>query len=710
MTFLNPLLLWGLAAISIPILIHIFNLKRTKKIEFSTLMFLKEIQQSKYKKIKLKQLLILLCRIAFIIFLVTMFAKPFDKGFLGTPGEKAKSSVLIILDDSFSMQSKDKNGNDFENAKRKINETIDALGSHDEIFFSTISAIDRSSASVPLKNVSKLKDTLALIKTSEISRDLNEVMYYAEDILNSASNSHKEIYLFTDGQSTFINNEIIAAGSFKDNENVHLNIILTGTRKANNLSIDTINTVSKIFEKNRPVKLKTVINNHNNFNSSNKSVIITMGSYKEEKVIDIPANSTAEAEFILRPDATGFASGNIELVQSDISDDEISGDNKQYFSFYVPDKVNVLIASGSPLDAEYIKLVLSSTKEISANTETSTYFNIKEINASDISNENLSDYNSVVIINKNRFSSTESAKIREYIELGGGAVIYPGSLSDIENYNNELMKPMDLPYIGAHYDLATPVKFDKIDFDHPVFEGIFKKDSDKNNLNIESPEIKSGVSLTGGQNSVSIVTLLNGTNFMEEYSKGKGKLIMFASAPDMRASDFPAKNLFSPITIRSILYCSNINGIKPAIAGRDYFLELNKLSLKADSIKIISGLKDDVPLTLFIDSNAQLLNIRKLLSNTSNYRVENSGSELLSIPVNFNKEESITTRLKPEDIKAGLLKNYKMEANIILPDEQLTASLIDLRTGRDLWKYCLIFAVIFLLIEYLLARSILKSK
>ena len=141
MTFLNPLLLWGLAAISIPILIHIFNLKRTKKIEFSTLMFLKEIQQSKYKKIKLKQLLILLSRIAFIIFLVMMFAKPFDKGFLGTPGDKAKSSVLLILDDSFSMQSRDKNGNDFENAKKKILETIDALGENDEIFFTTVSAI-----------------------------------------------------------------------------------------------------------------------------------------------------------------------------------------------------------------------------------------------------------------------------------------------------------------------------------------------------------------------------------------------------------------------------------------------------------------------------------------------------------------------------------------------------------------------------------------
>ncbi len=716
MTFINPAILWGLAAISIPILIHIFNLKRTKKIEFSTLMFLKEIQQSKYKKIKLKQLLILLCRIAFIILLVMMFAKPFDKGFLGTPGEKAKSSVLLILDDSFSMQSRDKNGNDFDNAKKKITETLDALGDNNEIFFTTVSAIDKNSSTIPIKALNKLKDTLMLLRTSEISRNLNEVMYYAENILSSSSHTQKEMYLFTDGQRSFITNEITWGSRFKDNKNVHINFILTGNRDANNISIDTLNIVSKIFEKMRPVKIKAIINNHNNFNAANKSVILTMGSYKEEKVIDVPANQTVESEFIVKPENTGFISGKIELVQNDISDDEISGDNRQYFSFFVPKEVNVLIASGTPLDAEYIKLVLKSSQEITQGIEQSTYFNIKEINSADISSEDLERYNSVVIINKSRFTSSESAKLKEYIDNGGGAVIYSGSNTDIENYNTELMKQLDLPYIGLRYTLNTSVKFDKIDFDNPVFEGIFKKDTDKNNITLESPEIKSGIAIGGGKNSVTIVTLLNGTNFMVEYSKGKGKLIMFAVPPDMTSSDFPAKNLFSPVTIRSILYCSNINGIKPAVTGRDYFIDLNKISLKSDTLILSSDTKDE-PRTregkqnkiIALESNDGLLNIGKYLNNATNIKVTNSGIEVLAIPNNFNKEESITIRLKPTEIKEYVSNSYKLEANIISPEEQLTSSLLDLRIGKDLWKYFLIFAIIFLIIEYLLARSITKK-
>lgn len=710
MTFLNPLLLWGLAAVSIPILIHIFNLKKTKKIEFSTLMFLKEIQQSKYKKIKLKQLLILLSRIAFIIFLVMMFAKPYETGFLGAPAFKSKSSVLIILDDSFSMQTRDKNGSDLENGKKKIEMLLDALGPNNEIFFTTVSSINKPSSYVPVKDVSRIKDTLSLIKTSALSRDLNEVMYYAEDILSSSSNTLKEIYLITDAQAGFLKTDGVIPPVFKEKDNLNFSVILTGTRNANNISIDTINTVSKIFEKNRPVKIKAIINNHNNFNSANKSVILTLGNFKEEKVLDIPANSISEAEFIIKPEQSGYLSGSIELVQNEISDDEISADNRQYFAFFVPEKVNVLIVSPAPFDAEYIKLVLNTSKEISPGTESTTFFNIKEVNSADISNEDLNLYNSIIIINKQRFSSAESAKIKNYIESGGGVILYPGNMTDIENYNNELMKQMDLPYITGRFNLSEAAAFDKVDLEHPVFEGIFRSAGDKKNIGVESPLVSNGITSGSGKNTVSIVTLTGGINFMTEYSMGKGKLIMFSSPPDMSSSDFPGKNLFSPVTIRSVLYTANINGIKPAITGRDYFIELNKMSLVYDSLNLVSSSKDNNSVRYDLNESTGLVNIGTGLLNSDNYRVMNSGRNIMTIPVNFSRTESVSGRMGIEEISSLLNDGYGIKSNVIAPDELLVASILDTRNGRDLWMYFLLIAVIFLILEYLLSRSIMKSK
>lgn len=712
MTFLNPLLLWGLAAVSIPILIHIFNLKRTKKIEFSTLMFLKEIQQSKYKKIKLKQLLILLSRIAFIIFLVMMFAKPFDKGFLGSPGEKAKSSVLIIFDDSFSMQSRDKNGNDLENGKKKIAEILDAISADDEVFFTTVSGISSSGSTVPYKDLSKIKDTLVNLKTSEVTRDLPEVLYYAEGILSSAIHTHKEVYLVTDGQSSFLKNDVVYSDALKSHGNMNFTVVLTGSRNANNISMDTVNIVSKIYEKARPVKIKVKLNNHNNFNSVNKSVIITFGSHKEEKVLDVPANTSVETEFIIKPETAGFSSGSIELVQNDIADDEISGDNRQYFSFYIPEKVNLLIASGSPMDAEYIKAVLNTSEAISQATDITTLYNIKEINAADITGENLKAFNSIIIINKPSFTEKEAVILKEYIDGGGGAVIYPGASTDISNYNNTIMKELDLPYIGGKYYAETPAKFEKIDYSHPVFEGIFRLEADKNNTSIESPEILSGFSLSGGRNAVSIVTLTNGTNFMEEYSKGKGKLIMFASSPDMASGNFPVKNLFSPVTIRSILYTSNLNGIKSATAGSDYFAEIPAAGNSNDTVLVTPPVESQNSAKIVLPGENKLVNFGNEFKNTGIYRISSAGSsdDMLRVPVNFDISETRTGRMNSGEIETLFKDTYGINANVISNEDVLTASVIDLRTGKDLWQYFLALAVIFLIIEYLLSRSLLRNK
>jgi hypothetical protein len=724
MTFLNPAILWALAAVSIPVIIHIFNLKRTKKIEFSTLMFLKEIQQSKYKKIKLKQLLILLCRIAFVILLVLMFAKPFTKGFLGTTGEKARSSVLIILDDSFSMQSRETSGNTFDNAKAKVTETLNILDPNDEVFFTAVSQVNRLDRNMLYKDVTRLRDTLALLKTSDVTKSMNEVLFFAKEILRSASHSYKEVYIFTDGQKSFIENANVISDGLKPDEQTKLNIVLIGSRTPNNLSVDTLNTVTKIFEKNKPVKIKASVNNHNNFNVLNKSVIISFGSYKDEKAIDIPANSTVDVEFIINPGVTGFAGGFIELIQNEISDDEISSDNKQFFSFFVPEKITLLLVSNFPNDLQYINLALSSSEELMKDSlgnrlsSGSKYFEIKQVSAGELVNENLNNFNAVLIANKSQFSQGESQKLKAHIEGGGGVIIYPGSVSTAESFNSQLMRELDLPLVnGSFGNDNTSYAFDKIDFQHPIFEGIFKQGSNQKNINIESPSVRAGLNLSTGQNSIPLITLNNEKSFLVEYSKGKGRLLLFAVSPDMNSSDYPTKNLFSPITVRSILYLANINNIKPAVTGKDYFIDLNTIERSGDpadnpetdtiSITVLNDAKLNDQ--IYISGTNVLLNLKNKTNFTANYELLR-GNILYRFPANFEKPESETTKLDDKALVFYFEDRLKIEANVIKPQETISASILELRTGKDIWHYFLLAALLFIIIEYFLARSLRKSK
>ena len=119
MTFLNPAILFGLLAASIPVVIHLFNLRQLKKIEFSSLMFLKTLQKNKIRKIKFKQWLLLLIRVLIIMALVFAFSRPTMKNAsLFGLGQNAKTSAVIILDNSFSMSVLSSSGSYFNIAKK----------------------------------------------------------------------------------------------------------------------------------------------------------------------------------------------------------------------------------------------------------------------------------------------------------------------------------------------------------------------------------------------------------------------------------------------------------------------------------------------------------------------------------------------------------------------------------------------------------------
>jgi Aerotolerance regulator N-terminal/von Willebrand factor type A domain len=713
MTFLNPAILWGLAAVTIPILIHILNLRRTKKIEFSTLMFLKEIEQSRYRKIKLKQLLILLLRIGFIIVLVLLFSRPFFKGYLGSPDDKPRSSVLIIIDDSFSMQSRESSGSSLEIAKKKAAETIDLLGEKDEVFFTTVSEINRLEKNMVYKDHNRLKDTLRHIKASDKTKELTEVIYFAGEILKTALNSAKEIYLFTDGQKSFIENAEALKPEFSNDEMTKTNIILTSSREADNISIDTVNTLTRIFEKNRPVKIKATLNNRNNYNVSNKSITLYYGTFKDEKVIDIPANSTLDVEFAFQPGKTGYSGGYIELTQSEIADDEISGDNRQYFGFFIPVKVNLLFAAPSAGDIEYLELALRTSEELMTDSagNRSSYFSIKTTSPEQFRNENLDIFDAVVIVNKPGFSEQESQMLKNYIENGGGVIIYPGALSSADNYSNSLAIELNLPSIRQSFGDGTgDFRFDKIDYEHPVFEGIFRKQSERQNLGSESPVIKNGLDIPTGENAISLVRLNNEKNFLVEFTRGKGKLLMFSVSPDMKNSDYPATNLFSPISVRSILYLANVNSVKSAVTGKDYFADLENFSLpESDEQFFITnseGLRDSVLVT----AGFSVINLKSSINNASLYRLETPAGIFCEFPANVQKKESELLRFKGSEVAGHLRSSFDIDANIIEPEDILKSSISELRTGKEIWQYFLLLSLVFLIAEYLVAKSVTGKK
>ena len=122
MECVNPIFLFGLAAISIPIIIHLFNFRRYKKVYFTNVEFIKEIKQETKKKSKIKHLLILLFRILAIACLVFAFARPFIPVNQSLINQGVANAVSIFIDNSFSLEAVSESGNLLDEAKSKAAE------------------------------------------------------------------------------------------------------------------------------------------------------------------------------------------------------------------------------------------------------------------------------------------------------------------------------------------------------------------------------------------------------------------------------------------------------------------------------------------------------------------------------------------------------------------------------------------------------------
>lgn len=131
MKFENPYALWALLLLAIPIIIHLFHFKRFKTLYFSSLIFVKQVEQETKSVKKLKHLLILISRLLAFIALVLAFAKPYFPLNSKTPLSKL---TAIYIDNSFSMTNLGSEGQLFEVAKMQAKKIVNTLGDDEQFY------------------------------------------------------------------------------------------------------------------------------------------------------------------------------------------------------------------------------------------------------------------------------------------------------------------------------------------------------------------------------------------------------------------------------------------------------------------------------------------------------------------------------------------------------------------------------------------------
>ena len=130
MIFSEPLFLWGLLALALPVVVHLFNFRRYRKVYFSNVDRLSELRNESRRRSTVRQWLVLLTRLLAVAFLVLAFARPVLPG-KGKTLHSGATVVSVFVDNSFSMENSGADGTQLETAKQKAREIVSAHHAND---------------------------------------------------------------------------------------------------------------------------------------------------------------------------------------------------------------------------------------------------------------------------------------------------------------------------------------------------------------------------------------------------------------------------------------------------------------------------------------------------------------------------------------------------------------------------------------------------
>ena len=713
MTFLNPSILIGLLAVSIPILIHLLNLRKIRKVEFSTLMFLKELQKSKMRRIKLRQLILLLLRIMAITFLVLCFANPVYEGFAGNKDNSANKTALIYIDDSFSMSARDDKGQFFAQAKDAVKKILETHKESDDVYLIPVSKIEFKKNKILFDSYKELLDSLDKIKISYKPADINEIMNHSQQVLNNSKNAGKEIFIISDFQKNNFNEGLNYLYNKSSSNNVNTYLIKIGNREISNLSLDSFAVVSKIIEKDKDIKVRIFLNNHSGFNVKNKTINLYVDNeLRGEKVVDVNSFDKKEVDFVFKSNHSGNVNAMLELSQSGFQDDEIIQDNRYYFSLYIPDRFTIGLIEDNQKDFYFIRLALQTASDILSDSikRKSELFNVNSVTTID---ENIFKNDVVFISNKRSFTDNEANILKDFVSNGGGLFLFLGSSIDVNNYNNTILKKLNsarIEKLNTEKEINQNLKFDRIDFENPVLSEIFsnqKLSSTSELYNIESPKISSYYEILPNESSGLVITLSNSRPFLLESKMAKGRILISSVSASDDLSDMPLKSIFVPLIIRSVYYLSNNFEVQGEYTvGKSNLIPVRNLSnisqiILADNTVIKTGndLKsaDDNYLFLPYDENT---------TDIGRYSVEDSSGSKFDFSLNNNPKESNILLFNKEELIDYFKNNGIENVKVIDVNENISESVKESGKGLGLWKYFLIGAILFIISELLLSKKI----
>ena len=677
MEFLKPGFLYALFALAIPIIVHLFNFRRFKRIAFTNVRFLKEVKQQTQNHDRLKHILVLISRLLAITFLVLAFAQPYIP-LEGQEAKKGKQAVSIFLDNSFSMEGEGSSGVLLEIAKNRAIDVAQTFSNTDRF---QILTQDLEGKHQHLIGQEEFKNWVTEIEPSSQSQSLENIYQRQADLLKSAEeDAVLQQFIISDFQKSRYDLENIPVDTTST-----LSLVLLERNSPANLYIDSVWFESPIRKLGGADKIKVRIANQGPDDVENIPLRLQING-KQSAIGSFAVNSYSETDTVLNfvNDKPG-----IQRAVVAIEDYPVTYDDSYYLSYTVYEEIDILAIQESSGEQDFLAKVFRGDSTM--NYQTSS---VRGISYSELPEKDL-----IVLYEVENIPSGLSAELSSFAKNGGSVWIIPGKEINRESYN-EFLTRIQGGAILSEVEKESTVR--SLNSEHPVYRGIFEKLP--NNLDLPKASKYYKISNPVKSTDDALMRFGSGDAFLTEYSAGQGKVYLQAVPLRSNENNFSRHALFvaSALRMAELSRSTRINALE--IDDQAYFTIAGNSPGNESVFHLISedGEIDIIPSYQARNGRVEI-NPGPSFNRSGNYFLKLGEDTLSAVGINYPRSESNLesyTRSELEEV-IGTRPNIRVyDGN----DEKLERKLSKQATGTELWKICLILVLVFLLIESLLLR------
>lgn len=670
MQFLYPAFLFGLAAVAVPVIIHLFNFRRFKTVYFSNVSFLKEIKEETASRSRVKHLLVLAARMLAIAFLVLAFAQPFIPK-KNTNISAGKKYVSVYVDNSFSMGAMSGGIRLLDKAKQAGKEIVQNYAVNDQFQLLTN---DLSGKQQRLVGKEEFLSMLEEVDISPAARNLAEISRRQADVLAMDNSKNKVAYVLSDFQKNL--------GEFKPDTTIKYNLIPLAADVQQNVFIDTAWFTEPVQLLNQNAKLVVRIKNSGEKAvEGNRLSLKLNGQTKGVADFSVAAGSYAY-------DTIGFVINQAGWNKAElgIQDFPITNDDTYFFAFQVAEKIKVLAISEGKNNV-YLDGVFKDQTE----------FDYSSVSSGSLDYSLIKGNQFVVLANLNSISSGLSAALGSFLSNGGTICVFPGLKIDVESYN-AFLSSLGLSTFSDIKEEEQELA--KIDMQQGIFKDVFEKVPE----NMSLPKVKKyyrSNSKMAGLNPP-VLSLKNGGDFLTKDSYKSGTIYICASPLDKAYSDLPVHALFAPMMYKMAVMGSHAESMAYVI-GDKKGIEIASKAGGADKVYKVKGDQLEFIPEQFALGNKVILGLKDQVKKAGFYKVslENSDSADV-IALNYDRRES-----EQSFYQVGELKTRYNEPNINVVNSvglEVAQVIKEMDRGVSLWRLFLILTLLALAAESLLLR------